>query len=420
MTPFLKSLSLAGMALMAFPLLVLAEVACAGGLGAALTVKLLFAGIGAVFVGFALDLPVRFIKNPVLNRVYSVLSRGIAVLFGLVSLFVRSQMALTVVTAVFLSYCCFLGVNNRRKAFSEVYSAIMLEFFALLSVAVFLYCNAKSPEAGGAIVIVLIDEFVIAGVLHNQANIEKQINRRLDIRALVPADLRKFNLSLILLAGATFTVLYLFRDWIKTAVIFAVKTVVVALISLYSILPVKSSAPQTETNAAGFMPPQESSDIVAQIINWLLTILIAAIVFKFRRTIWNAVKSFFMRIIEFFKPKKVVVKQTAAYKDFYENIKYEKNERRRDNSLADCVKLYKKENSPAKKIRLSYKIFLLRLIKSGGIVNLSDTAEEQARLAGSDYCSAYCEVRYGDGDGKSGVALADEVVHSQFFHTSGQ
>jgi len=420
MTPFLKFLSLAGMALMAFPLLVLAEVADTGGLGAVLTAKLFFAGIGAVFVGFALDLPAVFIKNPVLNRAYSVLSRGIAVLFGLVSLFARSSMALTFVTAIFLSYCCFLGVNNRRRAFAEVYSAIMLEFFTLLSVTAFLYCNAKSPEAGGAIVIALIAEFVIAAVLHNQANIEKQINRRLDIRALVPADLRKFNLSLILLAGAAFTALYLFRGWIKTAVVFAVKTVVGALISLYSVLPVREAAPQTDESAAGFMPAQEGSDIVGQIINWLLTILIAVIFIKFRRAVWNAVKFFFARIIEFFKPKKVVIKQTAAYEDFYENVKYEKKERRRDNSLADCVRLYKKENSPAKKIRLSYKIFLLQLIKSGGTVNPSDTAEEQARLAGSDYCSAYCEVRYGDGDGKSGAALADEVVHSQFFHTSGQ
>jgi len=426
----LKITALAGMSLMPFPLAVAAQVAENARFNARNAALLFLAGGVAVLFGMVLDLPE--LKKAVLCRAYFVLSRLIAVSSGLTAaVFIPwktgyLQLAAAVLT---LSYCCFLGLKNRKSAFTEIFSTLMLRFYTLVSIAALFFCERYAPEAKsahGAIITVFVAEYAIAAVLLGQTNIENQINRRLDIRALIPKNLRLFNLSLILLIGAAFALVYLFRDLIKGA------ATAVASFAVNTVVSVLSRITYTRVNpgASGAVPDAYAAapkdlHFIGVIFTVILTAMAVFALFKISYAVYDALKLLFRWIAGLFKPRKRVIRQTAAYEDFYENVTFEKEKKRGKRALKDCLRLYKHESDPASKIRLSYKIYLLRQIRSGVKTDPSLTAEETLGESRKDYCAAYCGVRYGLDTGEESLRLADEIVgepnsHSHSFHTSGQ
>jgi len=421
MKRFLKTAAIAGAALMPFPLLVFAVLAETRKFSASRAAALLLFGAVAVAFGYALDLLASKIKNAFIKQAALILTRAVALGSGLTALFFAKTggfgSAELAVFMIALSYCCFTGAKSRAKRFSEIHSVFMLGFYTIISVAAELFRGAFAPEAANAktaLILAFIAEYAIAALLLNQTNIEKQINRRLDIRALIPKNLRAFNVSLIALVAAAFALIYLLGPVIKGAVLFAVKSAARLIAAVMSLSPQGVTGAQSvDVQPADYAPPPADSPVFGIILSALLTVMTVYALFKLRLFIFELIKSAVRRVIALFKPRESACKPVAVYEDYYEDVVFAKRKKRGSRALKDHIKLYGKERDPIAKMRLSYKIFLLWLVGNHKEFTPSDTVEEcfeRFGLIDDNYRDAYCGVRYGGDSGEDCAELADKMV----------
>jgi len=424
MKRFLKTAAVVGTALIPFPLLVAAETADTHKFNANRTAALLLFCAIAVMFGFALDFLASKIRNAFIRQAALILTRVIAVGSGLTALlFVKTGgfgAAELAVFMIMLSYCCYTGAKSRRKHFSEIHSTFMLGFYTIISVAAELFRGAFAPEAANAktaLIFAFIAEYAIAALLLNQTNIEKQINRRLDIRALIPKNLRLFNMSLIALVAAAFALIYLLGPVIKGAIVFVATSAARFIAAVMSLSPQGVTGAQTvNVQPADYVPPPADNPIFGIILTSLLTVMAMFALFKLRYSVAALIKSAIRRVIALFKPRVSAAKPVAAYEDYYEDVVFAKRKKRVARALKDYIKLYGKERDPAAKMRLSYKILLLRLVNGGKAFAPSDTVEECFERFGlveecdNNYRDAYCGVRYGGDSGEDCAELADKMV----------
>ncbi|MDR0198067.1 MAG: hypothetical protein LBI36_07625, partial [Oscillospiraceae bacterium] len=411
---------------------VVAQIFDSGGFDAPRAFAFFLFGAAATGFGMLLSLPAAVIKKDGALRVWNAFADIAAFSAGLTVLPLRKT-ALSggvsggmelFVLAVLLSYCCVLGLKKRTGDFYEIYSVPFLFAFVIISAATAFFCAAFAPElrsARTALTCVFIAEFIIAATLLNQANISRQSNRRQDIAALTPRNLRLFNISLILPVGLLFAFGFAFRSHIAAAFYFIAEKVSDAVKALLGAL----ISPNTEpTRGTAPTPGEDVGDIPNLSAFWLLILAVYVFgvlfaLYKMRRIIWNAVKSALMRLISLFIPKKRGERRSAAFVDYFEDIVYEKRKKRKKTALRTVMRLYGRETRPAEKIRLSYRIFLLRLKKRGANVAPSDTVEAHIALSDGfgelgEYAGIYSKVRYGEETGEDGVAKADEIVRARF------
>lgn len=417
----LKITALVGMALMPFPLLVFAELADTGGFGVRRAALLFLAGGIAALLGIALDRLANAVKNAAAKQAALILTRIIAVGAGLMALPFGEAANLggaeLAVFAVLLSFCCYTGLKSRQKAFSEIHSLFALGFYTIISVVTEFFRNAYAPSAANAktaLILAFLAEYAIAAVLLNQTNVERQINRRLDIRALIPKNLRVFNVSLILLVASAGALIYLLRSVIKGAVVLAAKSAVGLIAAALSLFPrIGADNRSSSGQPADYAPPPTDLRLIGLFLTVILTVMTAVALFKMRYFIAEAAKSAVRRFIALFKPRNPVFKPTAAYEDFYEDVVFEKQKKRGTRSLKSYIRLYGRQTDPVIKMRLSYKIFLIWLVNNKKDVRASDTVEEcfaRFGLEAPDYRDAYSGVRYGGDSGEGYVELSDKMV----------
>ncbi|MCL2634926.1 MAG: hypothetical protein FWD34_10510 [Oscillospiraceae bacterium] len=425
---FFKIIAHAGAVLVAFPMIVFAQIFDYQDFVPLRAINYLSAGVAALIVGMVLSKIVSLIENNKHRHICRFIANLLAFASGLIVLPIRNAFSFQLgetelfILLATISYCCFIGLRNGQKPFTDIFTIPMLGCFSAFSIAMMLFFTAFVPElksAQSALVYVFIIEYTIASILLNQSNIEKQANRRRDINALVPKNLRIYNISLIIPVAILFSLGYAFRSHIVTLINLIVKAISWLITRLLeAVLDVGDNIPAELPEAQQDMPFEEQSLGILGIILFIIqTIIVLFILFRIRWLLWDMLKSTIRWFISLFTPKPHETGIQAAFTDYFEDVVYEKKEKPQAAlSLKDLIKQYQKEKRPIVKIRLSYRIFMMWLIKKGADITPSDTVQTHIdNLENPDdfteYADLYSSVRYGDDTGEDNIKLADTIVN---------
>ncbi|MBD5130922.1 MAG: hypothetical protein HDT43_13510 [Ruminococcaceae bacterium] len=264
----------------------------------------------------------------------------------------------------------FFGAHGGEgRSYTDKFSRgwFALYFAAGLFTAVLLWSSREEELAadgmlqlcaGFAVMILL------SALLANQTNIDVCTNQRGGGRSVLPDGLRRYNAVLITVICAVTIGLFLFAKplaglikYLVSLLIRGFLSVMEALSSCVWIEP-EDMTPDGSGNVSEIEPGFTSA--LAELLFAVLIIGLLVVIFKLRRQIWELIKSVFEPLFR--------AREKSSDIPFYDEILVSdakrlapRARRRVEHELA---KQYKRESDPARRYRLGYALFLVRLGKT--------------------------------------------------------
>ncbi len=380
----LKILSAAGMFIVIFPMLIFSDI---------ITTERLSAGFIAFYYGLSLITAAigyftartrhsRQWKSKTAQTAFNVFTRIIGIVLALlppvIGIIFRLGAVFSVTLGLTLLFGYFVGYKFYCKSFSDIYTAPWLAGYVVEFFICFFLYQSYSPdelvETGKNILIYsMLIEVLITAVLINQTNISVHTNRRKGTKAIVPKGLRVYNMGLIALISVIFAAIYTLRNQISYALYQIYRLIVWLILKLMASL---SSDPVDVTFDGQAIADEaftvnEGGEILNLIIKILFIGIVISLLIIFRKNILSAIKSLAAR---FNRKDKITAENEAAFTDCYENIVFDKKNKRAKNSLKAAVKAYRREQNPEVKYRLGYRSFMIWMKMNNIPPNRSDTA----------------------------------------------
>ncbi|MDR1754052.1 MAG: hypothetical protein LBR74_04000 [Eubacterium sp.] len=262
---------------------------------------------------------------------------------------------------------------------------------------------------------------LFTALIFNQINISRLLERRGSSIRLMPKNLRTNNALIVSFICVLITVCYAFREKIS-AFLSALATLFFWLAAIIiNFFQIPNNIGERLAEPPEFYGHKGAGSAWNIALRVLFTALAVYLAWRFRTNIASWISDLIKRLANRLKRKENNIANTPkeiAYIDYTEEIIHLKTAQ---NLLKHDLKSYKKEKSPDKKLRLSYKIFI-RWLKSEKIdVLSSDTASESIKkgeafyrseiLKMQTYKEKYESLRYGGINAdQAAVKLADELV----------
>lgn len=244
---------------------------------------------------------------------------------------------------------------------------------------------------------------LLTAVLANQTNIDVQTNQRDGGKAVLPEGLRRYNAFIVLgVVGVTMGLFVLAKP-----VAALLRSFFVALVNgvlyLFDVLArwidgmLKSSDPIDVTET----PVVEVTDGSGPGSIFVVLFIIAAVVLiiVFRKTILNAIRSFFGQL---FRSRNKTFDRPFADEITSSHAK-QFSARAKKKAERELERQYSRETSPERKYRLGYALFLVKLSRTAYPPVPSDTTdihrEKGEKAFGEDlleFSKTYNKVRYAD------------------------
>ena len=244
-------------------------------------------------------------------------------------------------------------------------------------------------------------EFTAAALLLNQSGIFDRANMRKETKTSLPKGLTGYNAALVLGITVTGLVLCLFRKqiaWLLEQIVIILIRAVFIIASLFTAERMEIQPGEAEGIGRGFA---ETAD-EAYILEALAVLVLIAVVIKFRRQIFKAIKEFFGRLGALLAGR---VEESARpdFKDVFENCSSRPNRLLQNENIYAVKRRYNSETDPVRKYRLGYRVLLYRIKSVNQRLSPSDTTSVQSER-GADFfgkeplasvVSTYENVRYG-------------------------
>lgn len=282
-------------------------------------------------------------------------------------------------------------------------------YFVSAVIATLILALSKKTEIASKVEFMLCVGFavitLITVVLSNQLNIDKCTNQRDSGKAVLPDGLRRYNLLIVIGIFAITTGLFVFAKPLGNLFKTVIGAVVNAVLSVTQMLSKLFKSPEdtAQVDSDGEEPILSSNknetsnfgDVYFVLIMAVLIILVIA----FRKPIWNAIKNLFAPL---FKNRKKAV-DVPFYDEITESSA--KTLTPKAQKRAECVlsKQYERENSPERKYRLGYALFLAKLRRTKCPPEPFDTTDIHREKGESafnenlrEFSETYNKVRYAD------------------------
>jgi len=367
---------------------------------------------GRFFGGLAGELSGRFPQKA--QPMILFLSRAAAVIP--VGIFILTVIMGEITSAAFFyvlpgGIIAYFGAHGcTGKGYSDVFSRgwFALYFGAAVIAAVMLWSTHNEELAASGIFQLCIGFALIillSALLANQTNIDVCTKQRAGGKSVLPEGLRRYNAVLITIICTVTIGLFLFARPLAGLVKLLISLIGRAVLFVFQSLgSCVQTAPDDEisdpnSENIGDVFPAEPTNPLANIAFALLMLGMLAVIFLLRKQIWSAIKSFFEPL---FRRNK-----DASDIPFYDEIlvsdakKLSPRARRR--AERELVRQYKRENDPARRYRLGYALFLVRLGKTNKPPVPADTTtihrEKGESAFGTDLgelTGVYERVRYGE------------------------
>lgn len=264
------------------------------------------------------------------------------------------------ITAYYAGYCAV------GRDYSDIFTRgwFALYFVAALLGAILISLTYREELTNPGIMQLCVSfgvMMITAAVLTNQTNIDMQTRQRSGGNAVLPAGVRKYNALLILGTGAVIVALCLFTKPVAEGIMSLLKMLVSWLVSLIRGREneIYDYGEMDENTAAG-MEYYENSNVLAQLLFYLLMAGMVLLAVKFRRQIWQFIKEIFAPLFR----GRAEEPQSPFVDEFSESSDIRQNSRGVQRSERDLLKKYRREIDPVMKYRLGYELFLTRLKQS--------------------------------------------------------
>ncbi len=379
---------------------------------------------GRFFGGLAGELSGRFPKKA--QPVILFLSRAAAIIP--VGIFIFAVIAGGITSAAFFyvlpgGIIAYFGAHGcTGKGYSDVFSRgwFALYFGAAVIAAVMLWSTHDGELAANGIFQLCIGFALIillSALLANQTNIDVCTKQRAGGKSVLPEGLRRYNAVLITVICTVTIGLFLFARPLAGLVKLLISLIGRAVLFVFQSLgscvqtaPDDGMSDPGQDNISDIFP-SEPANPLANAALALLMIGMLVVAFLLRKQIWSALKSIFEPL---FRRNK-----EASDIPFYDEIlvsdakKLSPRARRR--AERELVRQYKRENDPARRYRLGYALFLVRLGKTDKPPVPADTTtihrekgENAFEIDLGEFSGVYERVRYGET-----APTADELARQE-------
>ncbi len=303
-------------------------------------------------------------------------------------------------------FAFFIGERCRFKNFADMYPLSAFAVYIVLTVACFIFVSLTSPEeirttVTDTITAAFVAEFTAAALLLNQSGIFDRANMRKETKTSLPKGLTGYNAALVLGITVTGLVLCLFRKqiaWLLEQAVMIVIRALYIIANLFTAEKMGIEPGETVSVTRGF---GETAD-EAYILEALAVLVLLAVVIKFRRQIFKAIKGFFGRLGALLAGR-VEESSKPDFKDVFENYSPRPDRLTKNENVYAVRRRYKAETDPVTKYRLGYRVLLYRIKSYNQRLSPSDTtavqSERGADLFGKEQLASvvgtYENVRYG-------------------------
>ncbi|MGN1120222.1 MAG: DUF4129 domain-containing protein [Oscillospiraceae bacterium] len=240
---------------------------------------------------------------------------------------------------------------------------------------------------------------VLAAVLTNQTNIDMRTAQRDAGRSVLPAGLRSYNALLIAAICLVTVGLFLFAKPLAKLIGEGISALLGFILSLIKNEGTPSTDEPSFEHSEEQMKYSFLDGIPAELLNALLFVFVAGVVFCFRHVIWELIKGALAPLFaESAAPDEVpFVDEVSDARTRSDSFRTKKK------SEQQLLKRYKKESDPVAKYRMGYALFLRRLERSPFAPTLTDTTTAHSKKGASAFrredidvmVSVYNDVRYG-------------------------
>ncbi|MCM1164808.1 MAG: DUF4129 domain-containing protein [Lachnospiraceae bacterium] len=306
----------------------------------------------------------------------------------------------------------FFGAHGSvKKSYSDVFSRGWFAFyFGAGAVAALMLRSSHDEQLAKDGIFQICAVFalmiLLSALLANQTNIDLCTKQRAGGKSVLPSGLRRYNAVLITVVCSVTIGLFVFARPLAELVKLLISLIgrgflglMTALSSCINIQDMPEDAPSNGAPDISAIAADERAGLLANLLTALLIAVMLVVLFLLRKHIWNFIKSIFEPL--FAKGK------TPSDIPFFDEIlvsdarKLTPRARRR--TERELSRKYGKEKDPARKYRLGYALFLLRLGRTGSPPAPSDTTtvhrEKGESAFGTDLgelSEVYALVRYGE------------------------
>lgn len=366
---------------------------------------LYYYGIGAVLFGIGYlgaELKKAHPKLGIPIRIFGLLTFAA----GFLALFIGGDASTVFALGSCSIFAFFIGERCRFKNFADMYPLSAFAVYIVLTTACYIFVSFTSPEeirttVTDTITAAFVIEFTAAALLLNQSGIFDRANMRKETKTSLPKGLTGYNAALVLGITVTGLVLCLFRKqiaWLLEQIVIILIRAVFIIASLFTAERMEIQPGEAEGIGRGFA---ETAD-EAYILEALAVLVLIAVVIKFRRQIFKAIKEFFGRLGALLAGR---VEESARpdFKDVFENCSSRPNRLLQNENIYAVKRRYNSETDPVRKYRLGYRVLLYRIKSVNQRLSPSDTTSVQSER-GADFfgkeplasvVSTYENVRYG-------------------------
>lgn len=296
------------------------------------------------------------------------------------------------------------------KGYSDVFSRgwFALYFISAVIAAMMLWSTRDEELAAVGIFQLCIGFALITllSALHaNQTNIDVCTKQRAGGKSVLPGGLRRYNAVLITVICSATIGLFLFAkplaELVKLIISLVGRGVLFVLESLGSLVRVDPDdvLPDTSPGDIGQIVPSEPASILANIFFVLLIFGVLLLMIRLRKQIWSAIKYIFEPL--FRKGRETA--DIPFYDEFLVSDAKKLSPRTRRRAERKLSKQYRRETDPARKYRLGYALFLIRLGKTNRPPTPVDTTtvhrekgERAFEIDLGELSGVYNRVRYGE------------------------
>ena len=326
---------------------------------------------------------------------------------GFLSLLIKGDGVSVFALGVLCVFAFFIGERYAYKNFADMFPLSAFAFYIVLTIGCYIFAYAAAGEEIRETALNIITgsfalEFILAALLTNQAGIFDKANMRAETKTSLPKGLSAYNAALVLGFTVIGLGLLIFREplaWLlRQAVIILIKAI------FYLSQLFNAQKMSIEPGEAGDIDPTGyTTGRFAYILEAVAVITIIVLIMVFRRHIFMAVKSFFLRLGALFSGRPEESEQ-PEFTDVFENCTTKERLRSKPDNIYAVRRKYDSETDPRRKLRYGYQIILLRIRAVNQRLTPADTTAAHIGRGAARFTedkmtaavSAYDAVRYGD------------------------
>lgn len=369
--------------LVSFPLVFVFDGACFGNFS--VLRMLLYYAIGAatLFAGFfAKEGLVRGVKSRprlVLSRLYVFFLAAVVIAATIVfSLLLKLDIGLSFSLVLLFLFCYYVGFRSFGKDFADIFPLSWFGGYVVEAVMLYLtygaYNSAELVQTGRSVLMAaFIAECAFVAILINQTSIYLQASRRRETMAMLPKNMRSYNMGLISVVSSLLMLVFIFHDIIVSAIGLIVKGFLLVIEFLYGLLPFTT----VDNTSEGDIQTGQAMELNQSSSDFFLIVFIAfiLIIFLLRKPIIKAIRLLIKQIATMFTRRVELQKPyEEAFIDEYTDVDKSGEKRGRTVTLRECLREYGRERDGERKFRIGYKAYLLWLKSYKIDVNASNTA----------------------------------------------